>query len=234
MAVRQAAINASQSYLPANLPSNPSYRKVNPADSPIMIIGLTSDKYDKEAMYDSASTIMEQKLSQIQGVGQVGVGGASYPSVRVDVNPPQLNHYGITLATIQRLLGLQNSDLARGQITNNLITADIVTNGQISKADEYKPLIVGYHNGLAVHLSDVADVQDQDAAALAAREARRVGRGPHGGPRAVHADDHKRRPVRAQLKIVLRPAHGDIVPARPGPTPSRGEVNPVPHDLSGM
>jgi multidrug efflux pump len=156
----EAGINAARTYLPANLPSNPSYRKVNPADSPIMIIGLTSDKYDKEAMYDSASTIMQQKLSQIQGVGQVGVGGASYPSVRVDVNPPQLNHYGITLATIQRLLSLQNSDIARGQITNNLITADIITNDQISKADQYKPLIVGYHNGLAVHLSDVADVQD--------------------------------------------------------------------------
>ena len=156
----EAGINAARTYLPANLPSNPSYRKVNPADSPIMIIGLTSDKYDKEAMYDSASTIMQQKLSQIQGVGQVSVGGASYPSVRVDVNPPQLNHYGITIATIQRLLSLQNSDLARGQITNNMVTADIVTNGQISKADEYKPLIVGYHNGLAVHLSDVADVQD--------------------------------------------------------------------------
>ncbi len=156
----EAGINAARTYLPANLPSNPSYRKVNPADSPIMILGLTSDKYDKEAMYDSASTIMEQKLSQIQGVGQVAVGGASYPAVRVDVNPPQLNHYGITLATIQRLLGLQNSHIARGQIANNLITADIITNDQISKADEYKPLIVGYHNGLAVHLSDVANVQD--------------------------------------------------------------------------
>jgi multidrug efflux pump len=156
----EAGINAARTYLPANLPSNPSYRKVNPADSPIMIIGLTSDKYDKEAMYDAASTIMEQKLSQIQGVGQVFVGGASYPSVRVDVNPPQLNRYGITMATIQRLLSLQNSDLARGQISNNLITADIVTNGQISKAAQYKPLIVGYHNGLAVHLSDVANVQD--------------------------------------------------------------------------
>jgi multidrug efflux pump len=156
----EAGINAARTYLPANLPSNPSYRKVNPADSPIMIIGLTSDKYDKEAMYDAASTIMEQKLSQIQGVGQVSVGGASYPSVRVDVNPPQLNHYGVAMSTIQRLLSLQNTDVARGQISNSLITADIVTNGQISKADEYKPLIVGYHNGLAVHLSDVADVQD--------------------------------------------------------------------------
>ncbi len=156
----EAAINAARTYLPANLPSNPSYRKVNPADSPIMILGLTSDKYDKEAMYDSASTIMEQKLSQIQGVGQVSVGGASYPAVRVDVNPPQLNHYGITIATIQRLLGLQNSHIARGQISNNLVTADIITNDQISKAAQYRPLIVGYHNGLAVHLSDVADVQD--------------------------------------------------------------------------
>jgi multidrug efflux pump len=156
----EAGINAARTYLPANLPSNPSYRKVNPADSPIMILGLTSDKYDKEAMYDSASTIMEQKLSQIQGVGQVAVGGASYPSVRVDVNPPQLNHYGITLGTIQRLLSLQNSDIARGQISNDVITADIITNDQISKANEYKPLIVGYHNGLAVHLSDVANVMD--------------------------------------------------------------------------
>ena len=156
----EAGINAARTYLPANLPSNPSYRKVNPADSPIMILGLTSDKYDKEAMYDSASTIMEQKLSQIQGVGQVNVGGASYPAVRVDVNPPQLNHYGITIATIQRLLGLQNSDIARGQISNNLVTADIITNDQISKAVQYRPLIVGYHNGLAVHLSDVANVQD--------------------------------------------------------------------------
>ncbi len=156
----QAGINAARTYLPANLPSNPSYRKVNPADSPIMIIGLTSDKYDKEAMYDSASTIMEQKLSQIQGVGQVSVGGASYPSVRIDVDPPQLNRYGITMSAVQRLLSLQNSDLARGQISNGAVTADIVANGQISKADEYKPLIVGYHNGLAVHLSDVANVQD--------------------------------------------------------------------------
>jgi multidrug efflux pump len=156
----EAGINAARTYLPANLPSNPSYRKVNPADSPIMIIGLTSDKYDKEAMYDAASTIMEQKLSQIQGVGQVNVGGASYPSVRVDVNPPQLHRYGITMANVQSLLSLQNSDIARGQIISGPVTADIITNDQISKADQYKPLIVGYHNGLAVKLSDVANVQD--------------------------------------------------------------------------
>jgi multidrug efflux pump len=156
----EAGINAARTYLPANLPSNPSYRKVNPADAPIMILGLTSDKYDRQTMYDAASTIMEQKLSQIQGVGQVGVGGGAYPSVRVDVNPVQLNRYGITLANIQSMLSLQNSDLARGQFTDGPVTADIVTDGQISKADEYKPLIVGQHNGLAVRLSDVADVTD--------------------------------------------------------------------------
>ena len=103
---------------------------------------------------------MQQKLSQIQGVGQVNVGGASLPSVRVEVNPTQLNHYGLTMASIQRLLSLQNSDIARGQISDGTITADIITNDQISHADDYKPLIVGYHNGPAVHLSDVADVQD--------------------------------------------------------------------------
>src|ERR1700759_898958 len=127
----EAGINAARTYLPANLPPNPSYRKVTPADSPIMIIGLTSDKYDKQDMYDSASTIMQQKLSQIQGVGQVSVGGASYPSVRVDVNPPQLNRYGITMAQVQAMLSTQNSDLARGQINNGVLTADIITNDQI-------------------------------------------------------------------------------------------------------
>jgi multidrug efflux pump len=156
----EAGINAARTYLPANLPSNPSYRKVNPADAPIMILSLTSDKYDRQTMFNAASTIMEQKLSQIQGVGQVGVGGGAYPSVRVDVNPVQLNRYGITLGNIQSMLGLQNSDLARGQLTDGPVTADIVTDGQISEAEDYRPLIVGQHNGLAVRLSDVADVTD--------------------------------------------------------------------------
>ena len=156
----EAGINAARTYLPANLPSNPSYRKVNPADSPIMILGLTSDKYDRETMYDAASTIMEQKLSQIQGVGQVGVGGGAYPSVRVDVNPTQLHHYGLTMANIQSILSLQNSDIARGQFYDGDITADIITNDQIRQAEQYRPLIVGYHNGLAVKLSDVADVEN--------------------------------------------------------------------------
>ena len=159
----EAAINAARTYLPANLPSNPSYRKVNPADAPIMILGLTSDKYDRQTMYDSASTIMEQKLSQIQGVGQVGVGGGAYPSVRVDVNPTQLNHYGVTMAQVQALLSRQNSDIARGQFHDGDVTADIITDDQIRQAEQYRPLIVGYHNGLSVRLSDVADVQNSAA-----------------------------------------------------------------------
>ncbi|HEX4020388.1 MAG TPA: efflux RND transporter permease subunit [Acidobacteriaceae bacterium] len=156
----EAAINAARTYLPANLPANPSYRKTNPADAPIMILGLTSDKYDRQTLYDEASTVMMQKLSQIQGVGQVVVGGASLPSVRVDVNPAQLNSYGLTLANIRSMLTLQNSDMARGQLSNGMVTADILDNDQISKANQYKPLIVGYHNGVAVRLSDVAQVTD--------------------------------------------------------------------------
>jgi multidrug efflux pump len=156
----EAAINAARTYLPINLPSNPSYRKVNPADSPIMIIGLTSDKYDITKIYDLASTILEQKLSQIQGVGQVNVGGGATPSVRVEVDPKKLESFGLTLGTVQSILSLQNSHEPRGQLFDGSVTADIITNDQISTADEYKPLIIGYHNGAAVRLSDVADVVD--------------------------------------------------------------------------
>ncbi len=156
----QAAINAARTYLPANLPGNPTYRKVNPADAPIMIIGLTSDVYDRAKMYDAASTVMEQKLSQIQGVGQVNVGGGALPSVRVEVNPTQLNSYGLTLADVQSVLSTQNSDLARGQISNVATSSDILANDQISHAADYAPLIIGYHNGAAVRLSDVAQVID--------------------------------------------------------------------------
>ena len=156
----EAAINAARTYLPANLPANPSYRKTNPADAPIMILGLTSKKYDKEKLYDEASTVMMQKLSQIQGVGQVVVGGGSLPSVRVDVNPAQLNSYGLTLNSVRSVLSLQNSDLAKGQLADGNITADILDNDQISKAVQYKPLIIGYHNGQAVRLQDVATVVD--------------------------------------------------------------------------
>jgi multidrug efflux pump len=156
----QAAINAARTYLPANLPSNPSYRKINPADSPIMIISLTSDKYPVTKLYDLASTILEQKLSQIQGVGQVGAQGGGAPAVRVEVNPTKLESFGLTLGSVQSVLSLQNSHSPRGQLSDNGVSEDILTNDQISEAADYRPLIVGYHNGEAVKLSDVADVED--------------------------------------------------------------------------
>jgi multidrug efflux pump len=164
----EAAINAARTYLPANLPGNPSYRKVNPADAPIMILGLTSDKFGPDKMYDEASTVLEQKLSQIQGVGQVVVGGGALPSVRVDANPTQLASYGLTLANLQSVLSLQNADLAKGQISDGNVSADILANDQISHAEDYKPLVVGYKNGAAVHLSDVAVVTDSVANVRAA------------------------------------------------------------------
>jgi multidrug efflux pump len=164
----EAAINAARTYLPANLPGNPTYRKVNPADSPIMILGLTSDKYGPDKMYDQASTVLAQKLSQIQGVGQVSVGGGALPSVRVDANPTQLAAYGLTMAKLQSVLSLQNADLAKGQISDGTVTADILANDQISHAVDYQPLVVGYSKGAAVRLSDVAEVTDSVANVRAA------------------------------------------------------------------
>jgi multidrug efflux pump len=156
----QASINAARTYLPANLPSTPRYRKVNPADAPIMLIGLTSSVYGPDKLYDEASTVMEQKISQIEGVGQVNAGGGALPSVRVEVNPTKLASYGLTMASLRSVLSLQNSNLARGQISDGNTSADIVVNGQISHADDYKPIVVGYKNGGAIRLSDVADVVD--------------------------------------------------------------------------
>ncbi|MGA3344313.1 MAG: efflux RND transporter permease subunit [Terracidiphilus sp.] len=156
----EAAINAARTYLPANLPANPTYRKVNPADSPIIILGLTSDKYDRPALYDAASSVMAQRLSQIEGVGQVTVGGGASPSVRVEVNPTLLNSHGLTIQNIQSVLSQQNAHEPAGQISDGDTTADIVTNDQISHAEQYRPLIVGYRNGAAIRLADVADVED--------------------------------------------------------------------------
>jgi multidrug efflux pump len=156
----QAAINAARSYLPANLPSNPSYRKVNPADAPIMILALTSNVYDRGKLYDAASTIMQQRLSQVEGVGQVSVGGSSLPAVRVDVNPTQLNGYGLGLQDVASMLRAQNANSPKGQITDGATSADVTTNDQLLHAVDYMPLVVGYHNGAAVKLTDVASVQD--------------------------------------------------------------------------
>jgi len=156
----EAGINAARSYLPANLPSNPTYRKVNPADAPVMILGLTSDKFGPDKLYDEASTVVQQKLSQIQGVGQVVVGGGALPSVRVEANPTQLASHGLTMANLQSVLSLQNADLAKGQITDGQVTADILANDQISRADDYRQLVVATSHGAAVRLADVAEVTD--------------------------------------------------------------------------
>jgi multidrug efflux pump len=156
----QAAINAARSYLPTNLPGNPTYRKVNPADAPIMIVGLTSSVYDRGTLYDAASTIMQQRLSQIDGVGQVTVGGSSLPGVRVDVNPTQLNSYGLGLQDVASMLSNQNANSPKGQMVDDTTSADVTTNDQLLKAVDYMPLVVGYHNGAAVKLSDIANVTD--------------------------------------------------------------------------
>ena len=156
----QAAINAARSQLPSTLPSNPFYRKVNPADAPILILALTSDIVKQGEMYDAASTVLAQKLAQIEGVGQVQVGGSSLPAVRVDLNPTALNKYGIGLEDVRTALSTANANRAKGHLTEGDKTWEIYANDQLSKAVQYQPLIVAYRNGAAVHLSDVADVQD--------------------------------------------------------------------------
>jgi len=156
----EAAINAARGYLPANLPSNPTYRKVNPADSPILILALTSKVYDRGRLYDLASTILSQRLSQIQGVGQVTVGGSSLPAVRVELNPTQLNAHGIGLEDVRTLLAAQNVNMPKGQLADESSTSELATNDQLLRAKDYAPLIVRYNNGTAIKLSDVATVQD--------------------------------------------------------------------------
>src|SRR5438552_3964581 len=156
----QAAINAARANLPANLPSNPTYRKVNPADAPIMILALTSGTYDRAKLYDAASTIIQQRLLQVQGVGQVNVGGGSLPAVRVDINPTQLNSFGLGLEDVRTMLNRQNANLPKGQLSDDKTTADILANDQLRRAEDYKPLIVSYRKGAAIRLSDIANVQD--------------------------------------------------------------------------
>ncbi len=156
----QAAINAARSQLPANLPSNPTYRKANPADAPIMILALTSDTETVPQMYDAADSILAQKLAQVSGVGQVFVGGAAQPAVRAEVNPMLLNKLGVGLDTVRNALNLANANQAKGQVSNQTTTWTFTDNDQIFTADHYQPLIVAYRNGAPVRLGDVADVQD--------------------------------------------------------------------------
>jgi multidrug efflux pump len=156
----QAAINAARGQLPANLPANPNYRKVNPADSPILILAMTSDIHNSAQMYDSAASIVQQKLSQIEGVGQVFVGGGSLPAVRVDVNPTQLNNYGVDLEDVRATLSAANANRPKGELADGRTTQALATTDQLLKAQQYRPLVVHYRSGGAVLLRDVANVTD--------------------------------------------------------------------------
>jgi multidrug efflux pump len=156
----QAAINAARANLPSNLPQNPTYRKVNPADAPIMILALTSKTYGRGQLYDAASTIMQQRLLQIEGVGQVNIGGGALPAVRVEINPTQLNNTGLSLEDVRAMLSQQNANIPKGQLSDERKTADILANDQLLMAKDYAPLIVAYRNGAPVTLSDIASVRD--------------------------------------------------------------------------
>jgi multidrug efflux pump len=156
----QAAINAAQSYLPANLPSLPVYRKVNPADAPILILALTSDTADRAKMYDAASTILAQKLSQVDGVGTVFVGGGSLPAVRVELNPKAVHKYGIGLEQVRALLSSTNVNRPKGQLADGVRSLEIRTNDQLFKAAAYQDLIVSFRNGAPVRLKDLGEVVD--------------------------------------------------------------------------
>src|SRR6202790_3842479 len=156
----ESAINAARSQLPADLPSRPTYRKVNSADSPILLLALTSENVPPAQIYDAADSILSQKVAQVPGVGQVFVWGSSRPAVRVQVNPNQLNNYGISLETVRKALQSANANSAKGALSDSTRTWSIADTDQLFKAYEYLPLIVSGHQGAAVRLMDIANVSD--------------------------------------------------------------------------
>src|SRR5450755_2237413 len=159
----QAAINAARSQLPANLPGNPTYRKVNPADAPILILGLTSEIITLPQIYDAADSILSQKLAQIEGVGQVFVGGGAQPAVRAELNPTLLNKLGVGLDTVRTALGNANANAPKGAIDGPVNSWTLDDNDQIFTADQYRRLIISYNNGAPVRLGDVGTVTDSVA-----------------------------------------------------------------------
>src|SRR5262249_52236249 len=156
----QAAINAARTYLPPALPMNPTYRKVNPADAPIFILALTSDTMTTGQMYDAASSIMQQRLSRVEGVGQVYVGGSSLPAVRVELNPQALSRHNVGLEDVRKTLAATNVRRPTGRLTNGDAVQQIDTDDQLHRADQYRPIIVAWQNGTPLQLSDVAEVRD--------------------------------------------------------------------------
>ena len=156
----QAAINAAFADLPTNLPTNPTYNKINPADAPILILTLTSKTKTRGQMYDAASNILQQKLSQLDGIGQVFIGGATLPAVRVELNPHALSKYGIGLEDVRAALASANANSPKGAIEDGDRHFQIYTNDQATRAADYKPLVIAYRNGAPVRLTDVAEVLD--------------------------------------------------------------------------
>jgi multidrug efflux pump len=156
----QAAINAAQSLLPTGMPSRPTYRKVNPSDAPIMILTLTSDIYNPGQLYDYASTQLAQKLSQIEGVGDVTVGGSSLPAVRVALNPQALFNQGVSLDAVREAIANANQRRPQGALEDRQQRWQLRTNDELKTASDYAPLVVHYSNGAAVKLADVASVRD--------------------------------------------------------------------------
>ena len=156
----QAAINAARGQLPTGMPNNPTARKVNPADAPIMVLALVSESHTRAQLYDVASTIVAQKLSQVRGIGQVTVGGGALPAVRVAINPRALNHQGIGLDQVRAALVAANSNRPKGLVEDGEKQWWIYANDQAFTAAEYLPLVVSYRNGAAVRLGDIANVTD--------------------------------------------------------------------------
>jgi len=197
----QAAINAARSQLPTDLPGNPTYRKVNPADAPILILSLTSDTITLPQMYDAADSILSQKLAQVSGVGQVFVGGAARPAVRAEVNPNVLNKLGLGLDTVRTALGAANANRPKGTVSNAINAWTIQDNDQIKVAEQYRPLIVAYQNGAPVRLGDVADVQDS------VEDTRVIGLS------AEYSSDPSAQPKPAVLIIISRQPGANIIQA---------------------
>src|SRR5471032_239001 len=156
----QAAINAARADLPTSLRSNPTYRKVNPADAPILILTLTSDTMTRGQLYDAASNVLAQRLSQLSGIGNVIIGGSTLPAVRVELNPQALYKYGIGLEDVRAALASANANSPKGTIDDGGSRYQVYTNDQATKAADYAPLVVAYRNGAAVQLSDIANIID--------------------------------------------------------------------------
>jgi multidrug efflux pump len=230
----QSAINAASGQLPSTLPTNPTYRKVNPADAPIMILALTSATADTGRLYDMASTILQQRLAQLEGVGQVFVGGSSLPAVRVELNPHALARYGIGLEDVRAVLASANVNRPKGQIHGPERAWEIRTSDQLRLAEEYRPLLVAWRNGAAVRLEDVGEVRDsvEDLRAVGLANGRPAAliiifRQP--GANIIEAVDH----IRAAMPELhaLLPADVTLTPVLDQTVTIRASVADVEHAL---